>query len=77
MARSSKKELGIELENLIDTVFAKFEMFLPSPQDVAVYRRKRKEYLDEITATLREGGISDGRAEFNADGDGDGTDAGN
>lgn len=63
---NGRRELGVELEKLVDETFAKFERFLPSPQDVAVYRRKRKEYLEEIVAKLREGGVSDGRA-----GDGD------
>ncbi|MBQ9526894.1 MAG: hypothetical protein IJR68_04720 [Fretibacterium sp.] len=69
MARG-KKELGLELEKLIDNTFAKFEMYLPSPQDVAVYRRKRREYLDEITAALREGRVNDGRADGDAGSDG-------
>ena len=72
MAKTAKKELGIELEKLIDAAFAKFEMYLPSPQDVAVYRRKRKEYLDEITAALREGVTLDGRDDGNDTSDGDG-----
>lgn len=68
MARTSgtngKRELGLEVEKLIDATFAKFERYLPSPQDVAVYRRKRKEYMDEITAALRErGGAGDGRGD--------------
>lgn len=61
MARPSKKVLGLELEKIIDEEFAKFEEFLPSPQDVAVYRRKRREYMDAINARLKEGGASDGR----------------
>ena len=69
MARTPKRELGVELEKLIDETFAKYERYLPSPQDAAMYRRKRKEYLEEITAKLREEGASYGRS--------DGGDAGN
>ena len=66
-----KRELGVELEKLIDETFAKFERFLPSAQDVAVYRRKRKEYLEEITAKLREEGVSYGRGDGDAGNDGE------
>lgn len=61
MARASRKALGVEMEKIIDEEFSKFEEFLPSPQDVAVYRRKRREYLDAINARMREGGLDDGR----------------
>ena len=67
MAKTTKKELGLELEKLIDETFAEFEKYLPSPQDVAVYRRKRKEYMDKITAALREGrATDDGRTDVDA-----------
>lgn len=67
MAKSSKRELGVELEKLIDATFAKFERYLPGPQDAAVYRRKRREYLDEIAAILRERGGADGRDDSSSD----------
>ena len=65
MPRGVRKELGVELEKLIDETFGTFERYLQTPQDAAMYKRKRKEYLDEINAVLREkgGAVADGRAD--------------
>ena len=55
---------GIELDEkiraVVDEEFAEFERYLPTPQDVAMYRRKRKEYWDKIATRLKED-TADGR----------------
>ena len=64
MAANKKTfELDPRLKVIIDDEFAEFEKYLPSPQDVKLYQRKRKEYWDRITARLKEDIISDGRAD--------------
>lgn len=64
MAANKKNlELDPRLRTMIDEEFAEFEKYLPSPQDVNLYRRKRKEYWDRITARLKEDIISDGRTD--------------
>ncbi len=56
---------GIELDGkfqaITDEEFAEFEKYLPTPQDVAMYRRKRKEYWGKIVARLKEDTNTDGR----------------
>jgi hypothetical protein len=47
-------EMDGALGDLIVEVFADFEQFLPSPQDVHLYRRKVKEYVDRIQVRLSE-----------------------
>ena len=49
-----KLEMDAALGDLIAEVFADFEQFLPSPQDVHLYRRKIKEYVDRIQVRLGE-----------------------
>lgn len=64
MAKTSlheRKDLSVEEEKKLKEILAKFERYLPSPQDVAVHRRKVTEYIDEFKAWLKEGGMSDGR----------------
>lgn len=55
---------GIELDDkvkaVVDEEFAEFEKYLPTPQDVAMYRRKRKEYWERISTRLKED-TADGR----------------
>ena len=57
---------GIELDEkiraVVDEEFAEFERYLPTPQDVAMYRRKRKEYWEKISAKVKED-MSNGRAD--------------
>lgn len=53
MARR-KTGMDAALGELIVEVFADFEKFLPSPQDVHLYRRKVKEYVDRIQVRLGE-----------------------
>ena len=63
MANSRRKlgpVLDVELQTMIDTAFAEYEKYLRTPQDVAHYRRKRKEYWDSINAALKCGGLNDG-----------------
>lgn len=51
MARR-KMEMDAALGALIVEVFADFEQFLPSPQDVHLYRRKVKEYVERVQVRL-------------------------
>lgn len=39
---------------IVDKEFARFEQFFPTIQDVRVYQRKRREYLANIDAKLKE-----------------------
>ena len=64
MAASKKTlELDPRLKAIIDEEFAKFDKFLPSPQEKKVYERKRKEFWDNISVRLKEETISDGRTD--------------
>ena len=64
MAANKKTlELDPQMKAIIDDEFAEFAKYLPSPQDVSLYQRKRKEYWDRIVARLKEDIISDGRAD--------------
>ena len=62
MASKRALELDARLQKIIDDVFSGFEIYLPSPQDVALYRRKRNEYWDKIVAKLKEENV-DGRTD--------------
>ena len=62
MANKRGYELDARVQKVIDEVFAEFEKFLHSKQDVEVYRRRRIEYLDKIAVRLREE-ITDGRTD--------------
>ena len=55
------------LETLIVEVFQDYEKYLPSPQDVHLYRRKLREYAEEIER----------RVEFMSEDSGDGRNGGN
>lgn len=44
----ARRKQGAELESRIIEVFADFEKYLPSPQDVHLYRRKVKEYAELV-----------------------------
>ena len=56
-------ELDTKLQAVVDGEFAEFERYLPTPQDVAMYRRKRKEYWDNISARLKEEALMNGRTD--------------
>ncbi len=60
---SKKLELDVRLEQIIDEEFAEYEKYLPTIQDIAQYRRKRKEYWANVNARLREEIKTDGRTD--------------
>ena len=61
MAVSKKPlELDARVQAIIDSEFADFGKYLPTPQDKQMYERKRKEYWSKIAARLKED-MSDGR----------------
>ena len=49
-----KLELDVRVKQIIDEEFSEFEKYIPSIQDIAMYRRKRKEYWDKVNARIRE-----------------------
>ena len=55
--------LDAKLQAVVDEEFAEFERYLPTPQDVAMYRRKRKEDWEKIATKLKEEANTDGRAD--------------
>lgn len=63
MATKKPLELDARLQKLIDDEFAEFEKYLPTLQDVNVYRRKRKEYWERIIARITEEGLLNGRTD--------------
>lgn len=63
MATKKPLELDARLQKLIDDEFAEFEKYLPTLQDVNVYRRKRKEYWERINARITEEGLLNGRTD--------------
>lgn len=67
MANTKKcLELDARMQKVIDETFADFEKYLPSPQDIAMYRRKRQEYWDKITARIKEECEANGRTDNTA-----------
>ena len=63
MAGKKNLELDARVQKIIDEEFAKYEKYIPNIQDVNVYRRKRKEYWDNISARLKEEALMNGRAD--------------
>ena len=63
MASKKALELDERVRKLIDDEFSEYEKYLPSIQDIAQYRRKRKEYWDNISARLKEDAEINGRAD--------------
>ena len=59
---SKKMELDVRVQTIIDEEFSEYENYLPTIQDVAMYRRKRKEYWTKVNARLKEG-LNDGRTD--------------
>ena len=53
--------LDVRQKNVIEKHFTQFENFLPTPQDKALYRRKREQYWAAIEVEL--GGLDDGQSE--------------
>ena len=47
-------ELDMRIQQIIDQEFAEYEKYLPTKQDIAMYRRKRKEYWTKVNARIRE-----------------------
>lgn len=66
MAGKKNLELDVRLQKIIDDEFAKYEKYIPNIQDVNVYRRKRKEYWDNIAAMIKEENARNGRADDTA-----------
>ncbi|MBQ7665788.1 MAG: hypothetical protein IJS42_03635 [Synergistaceae bacterium] len=62
MANKKNFELDARVIQIIDEEFAEYERYLPTIQDVAQYRRKRKEYWTKINARIREE-LNDGRTD--------------
>ena len=67
MASKKALELDERVRKLIDDEFSEYEKYLPSIQDIAQYRRKRKEYWDNISARLKEDAEINGRADNTAE----------
>ena len=63
MAAKKGMELDTKLQAVVDSEFAEFERYLPTPQDVTMYRRKRKEYWEKVVTKLKEEANTDGRAD--------------
>ncbi len=63
MASKKALELDERVRKLIDDEFAEYEKYLPSIQDIHQYRRKRKEYWDNISARLKEEALMNGRTD--------------
>lgn len=63
MATKKALELDERVRKLIDDEFSEYEKYLPSIQDIHQYRRKRKEYWDNISARLKEEPLINGRAD--------------
>ena len=63
----SKKplELDIRVRNVIKDVFMDFKQYLGMPQEQKVYERKVEEYLDKVSAILKEEGTNNGRTAGN------------
>lgn len=66
MAGKKNLELDARLQKIIDDEFAKYEKYIPNIQDVNVYRRKRKEFWDNISALIKEVNALNGRTDDTA-----------
>ena len=66
MAAKKNMELDARVKQIIDEEFAEFEQYLPTLQDVRMYQRKRKEYLEKAIARIKESNESNGRADDTA-----------
>ena len=62
MASKKNFELDARVIQIIDEEFAEYERYLPTIQDIAQYKRKRKEYWTKINARIREE-LNDGRTD--------------
>lgn len=62
MASKKNFELDARVIQIIDEEFAEYEKYLPTIQDIAQYRRKRKEYWIKVNARIREE-LNDGRTD--------------
>ena len=66
MAGKKNLELDARVQKIIDEEFAKYEKYIPNIQDVNQYRRKRKEYWDNVTARIKEENAINGRTDDTA-----------
>ena len=66
LAGKKNLELDARVQKIIDEEFAKYEKYIPNIQDVNVYRRKRKEYWDNVTARIKEENAINGRTDDTA-----------
>ena len=62
MASKKNFELDARVIQIIDEEFAEYEKYLPTIQDIAQYRRKRREYWTKVNARIREE-LNDGRTD--------------
>ncbi len=62
MASKKNFDLDARVIQIIDEEFAEYEKYLPTIQDIAQYRRKRKEYWIKVNARIREE-LNDGRTD--------------
>lgn len=69
MASKKALELDERVRKLIDEEFSDYEKYLPCVQDIAQYRRKRKEYWDNISARIKEEAAINGRADDSSTGE--------
>ena len=69
MASKKALELDERVRTLIDEEFSEYEKYLPSIQDIYQYRRKRKEYWDNISARLKEEALMNGRTDDSSTGE--------
>ena len=69
MASKKALELDERVRKLIDDEFAEYEKYLPSIQEIHQYRRKRKEYWDNISARLKEEALMNGRTDDSSTGE--------
>ena len=59
MANSKRYDIDIKVEKLIKATYGQFKIYLPTPQDQALFDRKEREYWDVIHAGIKE--LNDGR----------------
>ena len=65
-AQVKNLELDPRVQKIIDEEFSDYGKYLPTPQDVNVYRRKRAEYWDNVHARIKEVNALNGRTDNTA-----------
>ena len=61
---NKKYDLDLKVENIIKESYNEFKVYLPTPQDRAMWDRKVKEFWDKIHAAIKE--LNDGRTDDTA-----------